>query len=178
MNKPPPEPSASELVVEITIDAQVHAPIDSSLVTRAARAAAIHQGFDRGELGVRITDDETIRLINAKHLGHDYATDVISFGYSAEDSTLQGELVASVDTARSRSTELGWSTDNELALYVVHGVLHIAGLDDHKDADRAEMRRCENEVMTSLGITDIVRFGVDANPLSIYPGSMQPKAAE
>ncbi|KAA1262155.1 Endoribonuclease YbeY [Rubripirellula obstinata] len=163
MNEPPPEPDAPNLDVEITIDAQVHAPIHSSLITQAARAAAIQQGFHRGELGVRITDDETIKQINAKHLGHDYATDVISFGYSAEGSTIQGELVASVDTARARSSELGWSIDYELALYVVHGVLHITGLDDHNDKDRAEMRRCETEVMTSLGINDIVRFGVDTN---------------
>ena len=163
MNESPPESSDSKLVVEITIDASVSAPIDSSLVTRAARYAAVHQGFDRGEIGVRITDDETIRQINAKHLSHDYATDVISFGYSAEDSTLQGELIASIDTARVRSTELGWAADYELALYVVHGVLHIAGLDDHDDADRAEMRRCESEVMTSLGIIEIVRYGVDAS---------------
>ncbi len=162
MNEPPPEPDAFHLIVEITIDAQVHTPIHSTLISQAARAAALHRGFSHGEIGVRITDDETIRQINAKHLGHDYATDVISFGYSAEDSTLQGELVASVDTARTRSIELGWSIDHELALYVVHGVLHIAGLDDHSDEDRAEMRRCETEVMKSLGMTDIVRFGVDS----------------
>jgi probable rRNA maturation factor len=167
VNEPPPDldtstPDASNLVVEITIDERVHTPINTSLVTMAARAAALQQGFDRGELGVRITDDATIRQINAKHLDHDFETDVISFGYTASGSMIEGELVASVDTARARSSELGWSIDHELALYVVHGVLHIAGLDDQDATDRAEMRRCETEVMTTLGITDIVRFGADA----------------
>lgn len=157
----PHETNASQLTIEVTIDAFVSAPVDVSMLEKAAKAAAASRGFRSGQLGLRITNDSTIQTINAKHLGHDYATDVISFGYAAQGSVIEGELVASVDTARIRAAELGWSTDKELALYVVHGVLHITGLDDHDDADRLEMRRMETEIMTSLGIPEITRFGAD-----------------
>jgi probable rRNA maturation factor len=153
--------NGSDLKIEVTIDASVSSPVDVSLLERAAKTAAASRGFLLGQLGIRITDDSTIQTINAKHLGHDYATDVISFGYVAEDSVIEGELVASVDTARTRAAELGWSTDKELTLYIVHGVLHITGLDDHADADRLEMRRMETKIMTSLGIPEITRYGAD-----------------
>lgn len=67
----------------------------------------------------------------------------------------------SVDTARQRAGELGWSEQNELLLYVVHGVLHITGMDDHESGDRIAMRNAEHQVMTELGVPEISRFAAD-----------------
>ncbi len=137
------------------------AVIDDEAIIAAVVAAAAHQGFSRGSVGIRITDDATIRDINAKHLQHDWATDVISFGYSADGDFVEGELVASVDTAIEKASQLGWSAAHELLLYIVHGTLHICGMDDHDDDDRSAMRSAEHDVMTGLGVPDIVRFGAD-----------------
>ncbi len=126
----------------------------------AVQRAASFRGFSRGEIGVRITDDPTIHVFNRTHLGHDYATDVISFAYSAQGDHLTGELVASADTAASMSSD-GWSAEAELLLYLVHGTLHIAGMDDHDPADRAAMREAEKAIMTSIGFAHIERFGAD-----------------
>jgi len=62
-----------------------------------------------------------------------------------------GEIIVSVDHARSRAEELGEPFSRELSLYLVHGWLHLAGYDDRNEADRAEMRKAEQ---IALGLLD------------------------
>ncbi len=87
---------------------------------------------------ISIVDDETIRQLNRQHLGHDWETDVISFVFESLQQTdgrhVDGELIASLDTARRLSPRAGWNTADELLLYCIHGLLHLAGLDDLDDA--------------------------------------------
>ena len=149
------------ITVEILIDEGIASTASSQMMQQAAVLAARSRGFDQGELGIRVTDDETIRELNRRHLEHDYATDVISFCYDLEQPFVSGELVVSVDTAKDRASEVGWDARNELLLYVVHGVLHIVGMEDSSDQDRAEMRVAESLVMRQLGIHDIERFAAD-----------------
>jgi probable rRNA maturation factor len=149
------------LNIEVLIDANVTSSVDGDEFARAAEAAARSRGFDRGEIGIRVTDDPTIREVNQRHLQHDYPTDVISFGYLAEPPTVEGELIISVDTARRRAIELGWKVSNELLLYAVHGVLHLTGMDDGQPERRREMRLAEQAIMAELGISELERFGAD-----------------
>ncbi|QEF98579.1 Endoribonuclease YbeY [Stieleria maiorica] len=121
-------------------------------IEQAVQAAAALRGFDRGHIGVRITDDPTIHAINVRHLSHDYPTDVISFPYSDSPDRIEGELVASVETARQNAADVGWPTGNEVLLYVIHGVLHIGGMEDHRAEDRALMRQAERQALQRLGI--------------------------
>ena len=173
----PPLPGKSDsisnhaLAIEITIDPQVSTPIDEGRLRLAIKHAVARGGFTTGEIGLRVTDDATIRELNARYLDHDFETDVISFGYTAEPPMIEGEMVISVDTARTRAGELGWSIDNELCLYVVHGSLHIIGMDDHEPDKRAAMRAAEQEVMTELGITNLDRFGADVDARSREPSA-------
>lgn len=155
--------SDSEIEIETIVDAGVDNPLSIEQMCQAVRLAAESRGFHAGSIGVRITNDETIRELNAQHLGHDYATDVISFGYAADTPTIEGELVASVDTALRESESANWPTTHELMLYIVHGVLHITGMDDHDPADRAAMRAAEQTVFLKLGIDEITRCGADGN---------------
>lgn len=150
------------ILVEIVTDTQIECPLDDERIRAAVIMAANSQGYDRGELGVRITDDTTIHQINLEHLDHDYPTDVISFDYASQDGTIEGEMVVSIDTAQARSQELGWDCEHELILYLVHGTLHIAGLDDQREADRSRMRAAERQVMRDLGIDTFARFAPDA----------------
>ena len=162
----PPEPSRTDTVdlhcnlveVQILWDPSVSTwrsrlNLQDKQIVDAVIAAASWRGYHAGEVGVRITDDQTIHQINARHLSHDYPTDVISFPYSDRSDVIEGELVASVETAAINAADAGWETADELLLYIIHGVLHIGGMDDHDEADRAEMRRAERAVLTSLGMT-------------------------
>lgn len=127
--------------------------ISNDRIVDAVETAAKSRGFRSGQIGVRITDDVSIHEVNLRHLSHDYPTDVISFPYSESSDRIEGELVASVETAQQNAVDAGWETASELLLYVIHGVLHIGGMDDHDEADRADMRDAERNVLTRLGIS-------------------------
>ena len=146
-----------EIEVEVLWDDSVQSTrqrwgIREEILVRAARTAAQQRGFRHGQLGVRITDDPTIHQINVQHLHHDYPTDVISFPYQRGGPHLEGELVASLDTAASNTSGDAWTTADELTLYVIHGVLHIAGMEDHDPVHRRAMRAAEKRVLSALGI--------------------------
>ncbi len=145
------------LDVPLTIETDCSDLGDAANVSRQVReavlAAAQHCGFTSGTIGVLITDDETIHQINLQHLAHDFPTDVISFAYDQQSPCVEGELVVSVDTARREAAELGCNAIDELLLYVVHGTLHICGLDDQTSEARKQMRIAEQAVLTSLATT-------------------------
>ncbi|MEM9828506.1 MAG: rRNA maturation RNase YbeY [Planctomycetota bacterium] len=147
---------------EFPVDANLH-----SFIVAAARQAANARNAHRGTLGVLICDDAKIRELNQRHLQHDYATDVISFGYQYQPPFVEGELVASLETATRQARVDGNDFDgndfdgndidafnarHELLLYVVHGTLHICGMDDHDAAERLRMRHFEKQVFEQLGI--------------------------
>lgn len=147
--------------LELIVDSGVTHPLSADQIQKAVNSAAKYRGFSQGTVGVRITNDSTIQTLNNRHLGHDYATDVISFGYAATPPNVEGELVVSVDTAAREASEANWQTANELLLYIVHGTLHITGMDDHEEDDRAAMRIAEQAVFLQLGIDAIKRCGAD-----------------
>ncbi len=154
--------SGHPIEVEILVDVDLVTQVNREALQRAAQVAAQHRGFSTGEIGIRVCGDDEIRRVNIDHLDHDYATDVISFGYVADAPHVEGELVASVETAmRTAATLPGWSPENELLLYVVHGVLHICGMDDQDADSRADMRLAERAVLKRLGIGDCSRYGAD-----------------
>lgn len=129
--------------------------LSQNRIEQAVHAAAAERGFIHGTIGIRLTNDQAIHVINVRHLGHDYPTDVISFPYGCDDeaASIEGELVASVDTAIENATDADWDAIDELVLYIIHGVLHIGGMDDHEQDDRVAMRTAESNVLNVLGIS-------------------------
>ena len=110
-------------------------------------------------VNVCFVDDAEIRKLNRDYLGHDYATDVVTFpmrraGESAEGDPLVddllGEGVVSVDTARRYAESRGVDLPRELALYAIHGVLHLLGYDDGEPAARRKMRRAERRYLDTF----------------------------
>ena len=152
------------------MDEYVKSPVDEATARRAVAAAAAYRGYDAGVIGIRVTGDAEIHHVNRQHLGHDYPTDVISFAYRDERPILEGELIVSAETAHQRAAELGWPVSSELILYMVHGTLHIAGMDDQSERDRAAMREAERCVMLQLGIDEIVRCGADQSGFTTLEG--------
>lgn len=121
------------------------------------RRAAKHSGLAErdGELHVILVDGPTIADLNEAHLGHEGTTDVITFDLTGElplpgESPTIGEIYVCLDVAGEAGARLGTGTGYETVLYCVHGMLHLAGLDDHKPADRRKMRAAEARIMTEL----------------------------
>lgn len=99
-----------------------------------------------GEVSVVLVDDPGSRAVNAAHLDHDYATDVISFTFEAipgeSETGLSGEIVVNAEQALRMGKRYNGPT-HELALYIAHGCDHLSGEDDQTPAQRQRMRRRE-----------------------------------
>ncbi len=120
-------------------------------------AAAAHWVAEQFKLrklyaSIAIVDDETMRQLNAERLGHDWSTDVISFVLDELDGSVEGEVIASAETAAEICSAAGWSAMDELLLYIVHGLLHVAGMDDIQPEDRRAMRLMERDCLKALGL--------------------------
>jgi probable rRNA maturation factor len=84
-----------------------------------------------------------MRAINKKYLDHDYVTDVLTFDLGDRC----GEVIICPRVACVNAKAHQTSTENEIILYVVHGILHLAGFDDHSPKDILQMRRMEEKLL-------------------------------
>jgi probable rRNA maturation factor len=136
-------------------DAQSRATLDVDRLQAIAADLLRHEDVASAEISVALIDGETMRGLNRQHLDHDYDTDVLSFLLECEGpaapvqaprgtgKTIDGEVLISTDVAAKAASDFGWSVENEIALYVVHGLLHLVGYDDLTDGERAIMRERE-----------------------------------
>jgi probable rRNA maturation factor len=162
----PPEKSPTALIVEVS-DTQTHLPgLDRSRLAAIARRLLEAEGVSRAEVSIAVVDDATIREVNRRHLDHDWPTDVISFVLSdPDDDRLSGELVVSAETAVTMAARDGLDPQTEVVLYVIHGLLHLCGLDDQTETDATAMRTREGELLAAEGLSHpFSPAGPDAEP--------------
>jgi probable rRNA maturation factor len=145
-------------------------PLTTVQVARAAEAALAHGGRAGEELSVVLVDDATLARLHRDWLGDPSPTDVLSFDLGSEAGEPEagpvGEVVASVECAVRVARERRLPAGRELALYVVHGTLHLCGYDDREPKARAHMRAAEAAVLTRLGMPRARPGGVRAEPRS------------
>ncbi len=96
---------------------------------------------------INIIGAEEIHKINNQYLQHNYSTDIITFNYSGENNTLDGEIFISLDDAYSNSFKYKVNLDNELLRLIIHGFLHMVGYDDKAKEDKKIMKRLENKLV-------------------------------
>ena len=112
------------------------------------------EGVDRAEISVLIVNDRRIGRLHAEWFGDPSPTDVITFPLSESGAdVLAGDIVVSAETARRRGREFGWTPREELAYYVIHGLLHLTGHDDTSPSARRAMRVRERAVLRAVGLT-------------------------
>lgn len=110
------------------------------------KAVAAAHGRKVGEIGYMFVSDERILEVNNEYLGHDYYTDIITFDYD-EGDTINGDIVISVDTVRSNALQFGKDFDDELHRVIIHGILHLCGIDDKGPGEREIMEAEENKAL-------------------------------
>lgn len=103
------------------------------------------------ELGIHLVLAPEMARINETFLHHAGPTDVITFNHAEHAAQLHGELFICHDVAVTQAREFRTTWPSELVRYVVHGVLHLRGFDDHRAADRRKMKREENRLLRELG---------------------------
>lgn len=118
-----------------------------------ARGALAIERRRAGEIAILLTGDAELRDLNRRYRNIDRATDVLSFPYGDEDGVVDGDLVISMDRAAAQARRFRVTLGRELARLVVHGALHLAGLDHHAPAERAHMRRREDETLRRAAAT-------------------------
>jgi probable rRNA maturation factor len=139
------------LSIDVT-DEQHQLVFDPARLTRAAEAILRDAGIEQAQLSIAIVDDATIHALNRQFLAHDYPTDVLSFALEQGPGSLEGEVVASAETAVRSAADFGWEPQDELLLYVIHGALHLVGHDDATDEDRRAMRAAEGRYLALFSL--------------------------
>ena len=134
---------------DLTIVDRFQPPSDRAFLTRVVAATLAFGGRHDLEVALRLTDDAEITELHAAFLGDPTPTDVITF---PRDDNRAVDLVVSVECAQRVARETGHRLQDELALYVVHGLLHVCGYDDLEPMARRAMRVAEQDVLSTLGI--------------------------
>lgn len=127
-------------------------------IAQIARLAADYAKLSRDfcVLNITFTDDAGIEPVNVQFLNHEGPTDVISFDYlddydeddlDPQDPYVLGDLLISLETAERQANEFGTAFNDEAILYIIHGILHLCGYDDHQEDDIREMRAAEQRCM-------------------------------
>lgn len=113
------------------------------------KTVAASYGLKVGDIGYMFVDDEKILEVNREYLGHDYYTDVITFDYDETD-TINGDIVISLDTVRTNAVKFGKSYEEELYRVIIHGILHLCGINDKGPGEREIMEAAENKALAML----------------------------
>lgn len=136
---------------------QERVAIDRARMRHIVRTVLEGEQIKDAEISLAFVDNPTIHRLNKQFLEHDEPTDVLSFPLSEPNAgRLSGELVIGVEVALEQAVSRGHAVEAELALYVIHGLLHLCGYDDKTAKAAKEMRARERHYLGELGIADIV----------------------
>lgn len=99
-----------------------------------------------GEIAYIFVNDDKILEVNRQYLKHDYYTDIITFDYS-EGDVISGDLFISLDTVRTNAEQVGATYEQELHRVIIHGILHLCGINDKGPGEREIMEAAENKAL-------------------------------
>lgn len=116
--------------------------------TISAWVKTVAASYDRkvGEIAYIFVDDDKILEVNRQYLQHDYYTDIITFDYTEQD-VISGDLFISLDTVRTNAEQVGATYEQELLRVIIHGILHLCGINDKGPGERAIMEAAENRAL-------------------------------
>ena len=123
--------------------------IDAPLLEKWIAAVAKTHNRIVGPLTYIFCDDPKIIEVNRQFLNHDYFTDIITFDYS-RGRMISGDMFISLDTVLSNSELVGATYQRELLRVIIHGVLHLCGINDKGPGEREIMENFENQALVLL----------------------------
>lgn len=124
-------------------------PIKRRLISNWIKIIAGSYNYKVGDISYIFCSDDKILEVNKEYLQHDYYTDIITFDYT-EDSTVAGDIFISLDTVKSNSEQYKTDYIEELHRVIIHGILHLCGINDKTDAEQDYMTQCENKALEIL----------------------------
>ena len=155
----------SDYLITVQIDPEYEDRLDAATLHTLASEVLRAEGVSGPlEVGVLVTTDGEVRSLNRDYLGHDYETDVISFGMTEEESAggapafvtpderppYLGDIAISYDRAADQAPEFGNTPQAEVATLLIHGLLHLLGYDDAQDHERERMHARQHELLDAF----------------------------
>ena len=148
--------------IEIQIDDAFRTLVTPDWLCTVVRATLLTERSDEPGVTVVVTDDKTLQELNRTYRGVDRPTDVLSFGGDApsfvnapEASNYLGDVIISCPRAQAQAEAAGHPLEAELALLVIHGVLHLLGYDHADPGEKAAMWERQSDVLASLGLANV-----------------------
>jgi probable rRNA maturation factor len=144
-----------KLAIRIAINADDQPQtINKPRMKKAVRAVLQDAGIRSAEISIGIVTDERMHELNRRFLDHDYPTDVLSFvlKHDKKNQSVEGEIIASSEYAAREAPQYGWSADDELLLYIIHGCLHVVGYDDTTPAAKNKMTAAETKYLKQFDL--------------------------
>lgn len=122
---------------------------DFARVTKWIEMVAAAHDRRVGNISYRFCNDDEILAANRQFVNHDYFTDIITFDYTV-GNRIGGDVLISVDTVRTNAEKFGKSFADELMRVIIHGVLHLCGIDDKGPGEREIMEANEDAALEML----------------------------
>lgn len=141
-----PDKTKRQHMISYNTDGVDMPKIKKRTITSWIRAVAATYDRRVGDVGYLFVNDEKMLEMNREYLGHDYYTDVITFDYD-EDDIVSGDIIISLDTVKSNAELYAKSYDEELHRVIIHGILHLCGINDKGPGEREIMERAENRAL-------------------------------
>jgi probable rRNA maturation factor len=143
-------------MIFVDIDEEFSAFVDPQMLVEAAEAVLAHEEMsEQVELSIAVSNDDTIRALNAQYRDTDAPTDVLSFPSDEFDPDEQvqylGDIMISFPRALAQAEAAQHPVMNEIRLLVVHGVLHILGYDHLEAEEKAEMWAIQADILAAIG---------------------------
>ena len=145
------------IMITYQVDGVKMPPIRRRQISAWVKAVAATYGKRVGDIGYIFCNDEKILEVNRQYLQHDYYTDIITFDYcddallTGKKDTIAGDLFISLDTVRSNAQQQGTTYDEELHRVIIHGILHLCGINDKGPGEREIMEAAENKALKLRG---------------------------
>jgi probable rRNA maturation factor len=140
---------------------QKKAALNPPQILKVAKTILRHEGVQKASLSIVFVTRQRIKALNKKFLHRDHSTDVLAFDLrdgaflgrkeKRKLKVITGDIIISTDAAWKNSRIYGTALSQELALYIIHGILHLLGFDDHRSGDIKKMRKKEQEILSCLG---------------------------
>ncbi|MCS7178682.1 MAG: rRNA maturation RNase YbeY [Anaerolineae bacterium] len=145
----------------VDVQSEGNWPLNLEVLRKTAMATLAHQNAPDVEVAIVITDDESMQELNRRFRGVDAPTDVLAFPNEARGPFVSapgfprylGDIAISYPRAEEQAAEAGHSTQAELQLLVVHGLLHLLGYDDQSEPERARMWAVQEAILRHLGVS-------------------------
>jgi probable rRNA maturation factor len=143
--------------IDIRVDSGYRRLLKARRLRQIAAAVLAAEGVGPGaKLSLILTSDDTVKELNRKYRGQDKTTDVLAFPLGEDSADFVsppraaahlGEVIISYPQASRQAKEAGYTQEKELALLIIHGVLHILGYDHQRTAQAQRMRAREQAIL-------------------------------